>query len=259
MHVQTNGRRLYHNCIACFTPCPLQQHPASQGDRPSGSEDLFRWRRVAAGEEIYAQDEIPDASYVVSGGWVSLHRIVRDGRRHIIEFAVPGDMIGFSFTAKRKADHFAVALTDVVLCAADHDELKHHLEHHQPLLEQVGTYLLAEQNLARQQLTNITQNPAINRTANLLLQLFVRVMGRSPAAGDKLTLPLTQEQIGDTIGLTAVHVNRMLKQMRLAGVLTMKSGQLCVIDPVKFHELARFDVDSVLDNGLRAGAARKHN
>ena len=259
MHVQTNGRRLYHDCFACFTPCPLQLRADPKVQALPEMDGLFRWRRIEAGDEIYGQDDLPEAAFVVSGGWVSLQRIVGDGRRHIIEFAVPGDLIGFSFSAGRKADHFAVALTDVVLCVADHEALKRHLEAHHPLVEQVGAYLLAEQNLARQQLTNITQNPAINRTANLLLQLFVRVCGRSPVAGDSLAMPLTQEQIGDAIGLTAVHVNRMLRQMRIDGVLTLKSGTLCVLDAAKFQELARFDVASVLDNGLREGLSRKQN
>ena len=259
MHGQTNGRRLYHDCFECFTPCPLQLRADPNAPGLPEMDELFRWRRVTAGEEIYGQDEVPEAAFVVSGGWVSLQRIVGDGQRHIIEFAVPGDLIGFSFAADRKADHFAVALTDVVLCVADHEGLKRHLEAHHPLVEQVGAYLLAEQNLARHQLTNITQNPAINRTANLLLQLFLRVTGRNPVAGDTLAMPLTQEQIGDAIGLTAVHVNRMLRQMRMDGVLTLKSGTLSVLDPARFQELARFDAAAVLDNGLRAGLSRKQS
>jgi CRP-like cAMP-binding protein len=236
-----------------MAPCPLQPRTVPGiTQMMEVDETLFRWRRLPAGSEIYRQDEVPEECYIVTGGWVSLHRILGDGRRHIVEFAVPGDLIGFSFAADRKADHFAVALTDVVLCVADRDGLKRHLENNVTLMEQVSEYLLAEQNLARQQLTNVTRNQALQRTANILIQLFVRVRGREPEAGDALPLPLTQEQIGDAIGLTAVHVNRMLRQLRIAKVLTLKGGQLHVIDPAKFTELAHIDVDAVLGSRPRA-------
>jgi CRP-like cAMP-binding protein len=236
-----------------MAPCPLQPRTVPGiAQMMEMDESLFRWRRLPAGSEIYRQDEVPEEAYIVTGGWVSLHRILGDGRRHIVEFAVPGDLIGFSFAPDRKSDHFAVALTDTVLCVADREGLKRHLEGNVALMEQVSEYLLAEQNLARQQLTNVTRNQALQRTANLLYQLFVRVRGRDAEPGDTLPLPLTQEQIGDAIGLTAVHVNRMLRQLRIDKVLTLKSGVLTVIDPAKFTELAHLDVDSVLGSRPRA-------
>ena len=256
MSVRSIDRRWYHTCNDCMAPCPLQpQTVPGIAEMMEMDESLFRWRRLSAGSEIYRQDEVPEECYIVTGGWVSLHRILGDGRRHIVEFAVPGDLIGFSFAADRKADHFAVALTDVVLCVADREGLKRHLENNVTLMEQVSEYLLAEQNLARQQLTNVTRNQALERTANLLYQLFVRVRGREPAAGDELPLPLTQEQIGDAIGLTAVHVNRMLRQLRIDKVLVLKGGKMSILDPVRFSELALIDVDSVLGSRPRARAA----
>ena len=77
---------------------------------------------------------------------------------------------------------------------------------------------------------------------------------REPAEGDELPLPLTQEQIGDAIGLTAVHVNRMLRQLRLEKVLTLKGGRMTILDPARFSELALLDVDSVLGSRPRPRA-----
>ncbi len=99
-----------------------------------------------------------------------------------------------------------------------------------------------DQVFAYQHLTSVGRRTARERVANLLLELFVRVRQSAPeASGDAIRLLLTQEHLGDALGLTSVHVNRTLRALREDGVLAIKRGALSILDPDRLAEEAGFD------------------
>ena len=84
----------------------------------------------------------------------------------------------------------------------------------------------------------MARQSAQQRVAHLLIDLFVRVHGHSPRAGEEMHLPLTQVRIGDALGLTAIHVNRMLGQLRLAGAAVVRRRKLRILSPARLLALA---------------------
>ncbi len=111
-----------------------------------------------------------------------------------------------------------------------------------------------DRTLANEHLTNIGRRVARERVAHLLLELFYRVWLAHPSPhSDGVELPLTQEHIGDALGLTSVHVNRTLRQLREAGLVTISGHNMQVLDPDMLAEVAGFDSEKVLQRPAREG------
>lgn len=204
-------------------------------------------RRLAAGVEVYRQGEDAPEFYLVNSGWMCLYRLLPDGRRHNVKFAMPGDLIGFSMAPAMPMDHSAISLTESAVSVLDRDAVMRRYPKDAELMARLGCYMAREHALALQQLTSVTRATAIERVTHLLLELFIRSRRRLPEAGDRMRIPLTQEQIGDAVGLSAVHVNRMLAELREEGILTLHSGQMVIAKPDRMSNLSPLDFNAMLD------------
>lgn len=175
-------------------------------------------------------------------GLVAVYALLEDGRRQIVQFATPGAVLGMCTTNGGETYVGAQALTDIcvsvipmsVLISQSHSEPKVGMR--------LALSLAGDCNLAFEQLTNIGRRSARERVAYLLCQLYVRIrmLQTDPSAGD-ITLPITQEQIGDATGLTFIHVNRILSTLRNEGVVELKYRRLKVLDIRRLQELAGVD------------------
>ena len=198
---------------------------------------MMRRRRLDAGTEIYGQGDGVGDFMIVTSGWVGLYKLLPDGGRQILKFALPGDLIGFSASGMRERDHSAVALTETTACVGSR-ALVHQAMRDPALIERIADSLVAEQAAIRDQMICIARQSALQRVAHLLIDLFARAQGHPPRAGEEMDLPLTQEQIGDALGLTAIHVNRMLGQLRQSGGAAVHRRIMRVLSPERLLELA---------------------
>ncbi len=219
-------------CVDCDNSCPI----SGEVDNPAVRHNLrlgpTRRKLVAAGRSIFEQGEFSDQFYVVSKGWVCLHVLLQDGRRQNVKFATAGDLIGFGSRPVVEMDHAATAMTEVVLCPIDRRSFLREAQQDSALLMRIIDYLVAEQAQMRTLLITISRMSAIERITYLICEIHLRMFGRLPEDGDRLLLPFTQEQIGDALGLSAVHVCRMLSSLRRDGVaggrnqlITVKDGE----------------------------------
>lgn len=202
-------------------------------------------RRVAAWSELFSQGDESGKFFIVSSGWVCQYRLLANGHRLNLKFALAGDMIGFAADDIRQMDHSAVSLTEAELWVIDMAQARRLFRSDVVVAAHMVAYLMREEAMARERLTSVARTAALERVAHLLYELFHRVRGRSPEAGDEMLLPLTQELIGDAVGLSAVHVNRMMGQLRREQTLRLNGGRLQVLRPHRFAELAGFEPSSV--------------
>ncbi len=204
-------------------------------------------RLVKAGQDLFSLGEPCDTIYNLVEGWMFLYSLEADGRRHILHFAFPGAVLGFFPAPNIMATHSVQALTDAVLCVISRDGFERLLRERPEMGLRLAGLMARDRCLSFDHLTSIGQHSARERVAHLLLELFVRYSSRWPGRQlPELHLPLTQEQIGDATGLTLVHVNRVLRDLRENGILEFHRRRLRILDPDKLTEIAGVDPRQVL-------------
>lgn len=161
---------------------------------------------------------------LIVSGWAARVRILADGRRQFLSFLLPGDVIGFSRQARAVAPSTITALTDVGLCALPDADVSPALAEAYALTAALEeAYLLA-------QIVRLGRLNAQERIGDMLLEFCERLAPAGLVDHDSFDLPLTQEMMGDALGLTSVHINRMLQMARRDGVLTLRSGRVILHD-----------------------------
>ena len=239
------------SCVECPGPCPIKSAIGASARQFSNGQH----RAVTLGTEIYCQGDPAGDFYVLLDGWVCLYVLLPDGRRQNIKLAVPGDLLAFDLERDWELDHSAVALTNSVLCPINRCSFERHAQDSPALLESINHYLVREQALMREQLTSLTRRTATERIAHLFYELFVRTRRRAPVGGDSMIMPLTQEQIGDATGLSAVHVCRMLSILRAEDVMYFADRIFSVGNARRLEELAGFEAGQLLVNPGGTAAA----
>ncbi len=187
-------------------------------------------RRIAAGADLFSQGRVANRFYVVVEGWLCTYELMEDGRRQVLGFALPGDIVGLPCDAPLA--FAAMAVTEAAVCAIPLDRFRNACHARPELALALSRLLSSDRQLAYGHMTSLGRRSAQERVAHLLLELFWRLRSRMPTiAGDRIGLPLTQALIADALGLTPVHTNRMLQQLRKDGIVRLSRGLLHVTDP----------------------------
>ena len=194
--------------------------------------------------DIVEQGEAGHEFCVITDGWAVQYELLEDGRRQILDFLLPGSIAGFRPGDVAWSPHFVQALTDVLACRFATAGCLGAAKSNPALALRLAEIASRSHYRTLRRLTLIGRRTAKERVAGLLFELSRQVQrcSLSPWA-DELSLPLTQEHIGDALGLTNVHVNRMLRELREEGVLVLKRGLLQILDPARLVEIVGYDDD----------------
>lgn len=187
-------------------------------------------RRLRAHQELLAEGREIRETLLLLRGWAAHVCLLRDGRRQILHLLLPGDLIGSYEHERPLAVTSVVALSDVEVCAAPDRDLSPALGDAYALsrgLEQA--HLLA-------QITRLGRMNAQERIVDLSLELFDRLALAGLVSHNSYAMPLTQEGLGDVLGLTSVHVNRMLQVLRKEGDLVWSGRELKLPNPERLRQ-----------------------
>jgi len=173
-------------------------------------------------------------------GWACRQRVLSDGRRQITSFILPGDMVGSLQQPEPSLDYSVMALTQVVTvdasalmsAVAGGDPIHRGLARAVRLL---GPY---EMVLTYNQIVRLGRQTAYERMVHLMLELLERLRLAGKAGSDTFPLPLTQEVLSDALGLSVVHVNRTMRQLRRDGLLEVYGGRVKILDLNAMREIA---------------------
>jgi CRP-like cAMP-binding protein len=186
---------------------------------------LARTRFIEPERELMVERQDITHPLLIARGWAARVRVFPDGRRQILSFLLPGDLVGNCQHSNPCALSTVIALTDVSVCLAPRASVSPTLAEAYAISDALEeAYLLA--HIAR--LGRLT---AHERICDLLLELLERLKLADLADNCSFELPLTQEKLADVLGLTAVHTNRMLQLSRRENELTLKGGHLVLADP----------------------------
>jgi CRP-like cAMP-binding protein len=183
-----------------------------------------RWR---AGTTLLAEGRTTGAHFVLSG-WACSQRVLRDGRRQIFDLILPGEGFGFGPVAEGHGRQTVVALTPVE--TVDATAFLNGAREGSPggLWRAIRACVLEEEVRRLDHIVRLGRLTAYEKIAHFILEMQRRA-GASEARS--FPLPLTQEAIADALGLSVVHVNRVLRQLRGANVVELRGGVAVVHDP----------------------------
>jgi CRP-like cAMP-binding protein len=164
-----------------------------------------------------------------------------DGKRQILSIHIPGEVPDLMSLFLHVMDHDLSTLTACRLGLIKHEVLRDLHRRRPNVAEMFWRDTLIDAAMFREWIVNVGQRPAPSRLAHVMMELRerLRVIGR--LNGTSFEMPLTQEEIGEALGITAVHANRVIRQLREHGVVELQRGRVNVLDEGKFRELADFD------------------
>lgn len=179
-------------------------------------------------------------TWLVGNGWAYSYKALANGERQVVGFHLPGDLIGAD--GRGGDSGFAyIAVTDCVVCEFDR-AMAMKLRRSETVLPDALRWSDArEAAIVQQHLISIGRRSASARVAHLLLELGARLKLVGLADDDGYRCPLSQELLGDALGLTKIHVNRMLRELRELGCLTFRNGRVTFGDMARLVDLADYD------------------
>lgn len=194
-----------------------------------------------ARSDIVREGDAPMAARLVLSGLACRYKDLPDGRRQIVGFFLPGDFCDLNVSLLRRMDHSIGAITQVRYLAIPPEQL-HGLAEQRPRMAQaLLRHELVAASIQREWLLNVGQRTARERVAHLLVELFVRLRAANLARGDTCDFPLTQTDLADATGITSVHVNRTLQELRRDGLIELASRKLRILDIERLKRLAMFN------------------
>jgi CRP-like cAMP-binding protein len=198
-------------------------------------------RRLRADEIAVRAGEELNASLLLIDGWMARSKDLESGERQVTELHIAGDFADLhGFTLKR-LDHDVLTLTPCTVAVVPHERLRD-LTTRFPHLCRVYWFLTnVDAAIHREWALSLGQRSAISRLAHLFCELYVRleVIGRTH--GNSYDLPLTQRELSECLGLTVVHANRTLQELRRRGLIELENRRLTILNRGALEGVADFD------------------
>ncbi len=183
----------------------------------------------------------PSECCLVIEGFVCRYKLTDQGKRLIFSFHLPGDIPDLQSLHINVMDHSLMTLTPSKLAFIPHDSLKKLLHRCPRVADVLWRDTLIDASVFREWMTSIGRRDAKQRIAHLLCELFLRLTAIGRVQEDRYELPITQAELGDALGLSTVHVNRSLQELRAAGLIRIAEGSVSVLDRQGLERAGDFD------------------
>ena len=201
-----------------------------------------RRRTFVAGRDLVHQGRTEQAAYVLASGWAFSYKLLADGQRQIVDFQIPGDFLGLRSLLMHVSDHSVEPITDIEVTEVLRNDLLGAFTQTPRLATAILLAASRDEAMVVEHLVSIGRRDAAERTAHFLLELGSRLtlVGLGSKAG--FDCPLTQYLMADALGLSAIHVNRVLRQLREDGLVTVRDGFVSFDNYDRLIKFAEFDL-----------------
>lgn len=187
-------------------------------------------RTARARRDIIREGDEPHHVKLIVDGWAIRYKMLPDGRRQIVSFLLPGDMCDLNVFLLDYMDHSIGALTPVTYAEMPRDLMETMCDTRTALSRALWLESLVVAAIQREWTVNLGQRTARERIAHLFCELFERLDAVDLTEGDRCEMPLTQIDLGEATGMTAVHVNRTLQELRRDGLIVLNNRILTIPD-----------------------------
>ena len=196
--------------------------------------------RVRSGKELVHEGQTGHMAYILQAGWACSYKLLPDGGRQIITFPLPGDCVGLRSVLLRTSDQSFSAWTDGVGSSVEGPRMMQIFNEFPRLAASILWAASRDEAMVVEHLVSIGRRNAIERTAHFFVELCERLQLVGLATESEFMCPLNQYVLADALGLSAIHVNRVLRQLRERELLTLKGRKVIIQDAGALKELAGY-------------------
>ncbi len=179
--------------------------------------------------------------FVARSGWSIYYKLLPDGRRQIVQFVLPGDIVDLHALFQMETPCSLAALTAAEFARIDAARLGDLYFRYPRLAAALAWMAARDRAMLMEQVVRLGRKTAYERLAHLLLELHQRLVGVGLAAGDGFRLPVTQDELADALGLSLVHVNRTLQRLRRENLLRLDNQRVDLLDRERLAEIAGYE------------------
>jgi len=212
-------------------------------DRSALEHACRQTKRYGPRQDIIAQGDPTDGVSLVLEGWACRYKTLEDGRRQFLAYFVPGDFCDLRVFILKRMDHAIATLTPATVATLQPETVRDLTYDHPRITQALWWATLVEEAITREWLVNVGQRSAYERVAHLLCEMFVRLRAVGLTQDTTCEFPLTQAELADTTGLSAVHVNRTLQELRRDNLIEWKGKTLTILDLGRLQMAALFNQD----------------
>lgn len=239
-----SGTQILQNKLSLFTQLKSQDLAALK-PLVNGAEAAY-----PRDSTLVNQGEPRTTSYLLLDGWAAHTKILPDGSRQILSFLMPGDLIGVFAPVAPYATSNVMSLTGLRVIPFASSALLDAIGASPNLGIALAWVAAREEEILAEHLVSLGRRTARERVAHLFLELWVRMRVRGLADGNPLPIPMTQAIIADAMGLSVVHVNRVLRRLASEGVLEVERRTATILDLDRLQRIAGFTEDYLLQSYL---------
>ena len=211
---------------------------------------IARARLYPARHDLIREGDRPGPVFIVLDGWACRYKILPNGARQVLAFLMPGDSCDLHVGLLAQMDHCIQTITPARVATIERGEMDALMENHPNIARAMYISQLVDEGTMRAWITSMGRRTSTERVAHLMCELYLRARNIGLEIDGTLSLPLSQILLADALGMTAVHINRVLKDLRLQGAMALRRGNLEIIDPDMIVRIAGFG-DGYLHRRLR--------
>lgn len=207
-----------------------------------------RWHR--RGTDLISEGDKPDSVFLLLEGWAYRYKHLADGGRQIMAYLIPGDLCDVRIFLFEEMDHSIGLLSDAKVAKIPAAEMLDLMDGFPRIERALMWATLVDEATLREWLLNIGQRDALQRLSHLFCELCVRLsVVKLVDDTETFALPLTQAELADTTGMTAVHVNRSLQRLRQDGLIVTRDGRLTILDFDRLAKISGFNATYLHTDG----------
>lgn len=192
-------------------------------------------------QDIIREGDRPGPVLVMLDGWACRYKILPNGTRQVLAYLMPGDACDLHIGLLAEMDHSIMTICPSIVAAIPRAEIDAIMDRYRGIAKAMYIAQLVDEGTMRAWITSMGRRSSVERVAHLMCELYLRARNIGLADEDRLELPLSQAILADSLGMTSVHLNRVLKQLREHGVMLISRGSLTITDPAKLVQIAGFD------------------
>jgi len=222
--------------------CPLRRLPHFRDFSPEELSFVSRFKRgdlvAEAGQVILPEGSRSPNLFTLLRGWAYRFKTLEDGRRQILNYILPGDLVGLQGSVIGEMDHSVEALTRIDLCVFERDRLMELFRDHPGLAFDITWLAAREERMLDENLLSIGRRSAVERAAYLIAFLHERAARIGLGGPGGLAIPISQQHVADTLGLSIVHTNKTLKRLAERGLIRWLDRRCEVLSVQGLKEIA---------------------
>lgn len=205
------------------------------------SEIQSKPSNIESKTELVHEGQTGHRAYILQSGWAYAYKLLPDGGKQVIAFSVPGDLMGVRSILLRTSDHSIATITDAVVSVIPLPRMIQMFKDFPRLGVAILWAISRDEAITVEHLVGMGHRSAIDRVANFFMELGQRLQLVGLASNTNFECPLSQYLLADALGLTAIHVNRVLRQLREKGLITVKEHHVVINDVKGLIKLAGYD------------------